>query len=203
MTYENIIVQAEDVWKTAQSEWAQLRTHLKKIAENPEFGVVIYLTVDNELVQILVYVDDNELYSEQCVSELDCKTTARKIYGEYLSEKVLDKFFGEEEEEEGLDDEEYTRYEEESEMEEREAEIDCAVIDFLTTILEADLDKFVDDADMIYEDCKEHFLEYLNRKWGFEIRRPMYLEDENGEEFYEEYPYECMEFEDEDNPIYK
>ena len=97
MTYENIIVQAEDVWKTAQSEWAQLRTHLKKIAENPEFGVVIYLTVDNELVQILVYVDDNELYSEQCVSELDCKTTARKIYSEYLSEKVLDKFFGEEE----------------------------------------------------------------------------------------------------------
>ena len=102
-----------------------------------------------------------------------------------------------------MDDEEYTRYEEESEIDEREAEIYEAVVSFLSTILETDIDSFVDDADLIYEDCAEHFLEYLSRKWGFEIRRPMYLEDENGEEFYEEYPYECMEFEDEDNPIYK
>lgn len=203
MSYEQIIIPAEDVWKTAQSEWAQLRTHLKKIAENPEFGVVIYLTVDSELAQIVVYIDDNEFYSEQCVSELDCKTTARKIYDEYLGEKVLNKFLGEEEDDEELDDEEYTRYEEESEIDEREAEIYEAVVSFLSTILETDIDSFVDDADLIYEDCAEHFLEYLSRKWGFEIRRPMYLEDENGEEFYEEYPYECMEFEDEDNPIYK
>lgn len=202
MSYEQIIIPAEDVWKTAQSEWAQLRTHLKKIAENPEFGVVIYLTVDSELAQIVVYIDDNEFYSEQCVSELDCKTTVRKIFDEYLGEKVLNKFLGEEDDEE-LDDEEYTRYEEESEIDEREAEIYEAVVSFLSTILETDIDSFVDDADLIYEDCAEHFLEYLSRKWGFEIRRPMYLEDDNGEEFYEEYPYECMEFEDEDNPIYK
>ena len=194
MSYEQIIIPAEDVWKTAQSEWAQLRTHLKKIAENPEFGVVIYLTVDSELAQIVVYIDDNEFYSEQYVSELDCKTTARKIYDEYLGEKVLNKFLGEEEDDEELDDEEYTRYEEESEIDEREAEIYEAVVSFLSTILETDIDSFVDDADLIYEDCAEHFLEYLSRKWGFEIRRPMYLEDENGEEFYEEYPYECMEF---------
>ncbi len=203
MSYEQIIIPAEDVWKTAQSEWAQLRTHLKKIAENPEFGVVIYITVDSELAQIVVYIDDNEFYSEQCVSELDCKTTARKIYDEYLGEKVLNKFLGEEEDDEELDDEEYTRYEEESEIDEREAEIYEAVVSFMSTILETDIDSFVDDEDLIYEDCAEHFLEYLSRKWGFEIRRPMYLEDENGEEFYEEYPYECMEFEDEDNPIYK
>ena len=55
----------------------------------------------------------------------------------------------------------------------------------------------------VYDDLKEHFLEYMARKWGLVIHRPMFLEDENGEEFYEDYPYDCIEFEDEDNPIYK
>ena len=31
----------------------------------------------------------------------------------------------------------------------------------------------------------------------------MILEDENGEEFFEEYPYDCMEFDDPDNPVYE
>jgi hypothetical protein len=43
----------------------------------------------------------------------------------------------------------------------------------------------------------------MARKWGLMIRRPMFLEDEAGEEFFEEFPYDCIEFEDEDNPIYK
>lgn len=202
MSAERIIVQAEDVWKVFQAEKQQLRTKLKEIAENPGFNVVVYLTEENERAQIVVYIDDAEFYSEQCVSELDCKTTVRKIYEQYLTDKVLNVYFGDDEEDEKLD-EEYSQYEAESDIEERELEIDVALLDFLDAVLEANIDELVDDADVICEDCKEHFLEYLARKWGFDIHRPMYLEDENGEEFFEEFPYGCMEFDDPDNPIYK
>ena len=60
---------------------------------------------------------------------------------------------------------------------------------------------FEDDIDDAIVDVKEHMLEYMARKPGLLIYRPMYLEDEDGKDFYSEYPYEEMIFED-CNPIY-
>ena len=87
-------------------------------------------------------------------------------------------------------------------IDEREDEIDAAVDDFLAVILQTNGYEYDSAIDEIHDDAKEHFIEYLARKFKFEIYRPMYLEDENGEDFFEEYPYGCMEFEDEANPIY-
>lgn len=207
---KTVIVQPWDVWDVFFKNLPALRTHLKRIAENLEYGVVIYVTEEDNLPEIQVYVDDDLLYSEGCVSEDDCTKTAGKIYEDYLTSNVIDKIIestqqDEEPQEETTDDdyEGYAHEELEQEIEEREEEIDIALSDLMETVCDADISTFCDNAEEIMEDCKEHFLEYLYLKWGFEIRRPMFLEDEHGVEFYEEFPYDCIEFEDADNPIYK
>ena len=100
-------------------------------------------------------------------------------------------------------DEEESLLEQQDAIEEREMELDIAVSEFISAVLGGDAYLDSEDYDDIIEDCKDHFLEYLARKHGLDIFRPMVLEDEDGEDFYEEYPYECMEFDDEDNPIYQ
>ena len=207
---KTVIVQPWDVWDVFFKNLPELRSHLKRIAENTEYGVVIYVTEEDNLPDIQVYVDDDLLYSEACVSRDDCAKTVRKIYEDYLTSSVVDKLIesykqDEEPQEEMTDDdyEEYAHDELEGEIEEREDEIDLAISDLLETVCDSDIRTFCDNAEEIMEDCKEHFLEYLYLKWGFEIRRPMFLEDEHGVEFYEEFPYDCIEFEDADDPIYK
>ena len=59
------------------------------------------------------------------------------------------------------------------------------------------------DADKISDDIKELVCEYLYRKYNISVYRPMYLEDEDGKEFFVEHPYEHMVFNDHDNPLYK
>ena len=207
---KKILVEAWDVWKVFYQNLDDLRTHLKRIAENTEYGVVIYVTEEDNLPSIQVYIDDNVFYTEECVNERDCTSTVRKIYEDYLTQTVIDKIVerNREEAQDEMTDEDddydsYTQDELEMEIDEREGEIDIALGDLLETVCDADIRTFCDNADEIMEDCKEHFLEYLFLKWGFEIRRPMILEDEHGVEFYEEFPYDCIEFEDADNPIYK
>lgn len=197
-----IIVSADKVWELFQQEKTKLRTTLKEIANNPEFGVVVYLTSDGENGKenpdIIVYKENDEFYEETCFGKEDCEDAIRRIYEQYLSDKIAS-LIEEDEQPEDMDDEEYT----DMEIEWRETEIDNALYDFLDIVLEGDID---DSARAVKQeffiDVKEHILEYLARKWEFDIRRPMYLEDESGEEFYSEYPYSLLEFDDEDDPIY-
>lgn len=199
---QHIIVQASEVWDLFQRKREFLETNQMKIAENNEFGVEIFLEESRGKPNIIAYLDDDEIYSELCMSESDCEITVQMFYDEYLTEKIINKYFGEQED--GCAYDGLTHFEKQSEIDSREAELDMAVEDFLSVALDGFvLDDVVDISGVICEDVKEHFLEYLARKWRLHIRRPMYLEDDGGEEFFEEYPYECMEFDDEDNPIYK
>ena len=106
-----------------------------------------------------------------------------------------------------VDDEvtEDSRLDQEDMISERELELDEAISLLLDTVLEEDAVMFFGtETDEVCEDLKDHILEYLYRKHGISVRRPMVLEDtETGEEFFEEYPYDSMVFEDEDNPLYK
>ena len=55
---------------------------------------------------------------------------------------------------------------------------------------------------LIEEDCLDHFIEYIARKHKVDVYRPMYIQYEGEEAEYCEYPYDELEFDDEDNPIY-
>ena len=187
-----------DVWGLFQREKQALRTTMKQIAGNDDLDVVVYLTEEDRgdmmLPNIVVYLNGSELYEECAVNENDCAQTVKKVYYEYLTEeRLINKV---------IESDENDR---QKEMDSREDDLDTAVFDFLAEVMEEPLGNIIGNsaADEIYDDFKEHALEYLARKWGLTIYRPMILEDEDGEEFFEEYPYDVLEFEDEDNPIYK
>ena len=192
-----INVQPRNVWALYQSEQVALRTKLKLIASNEEFGVEIYLTNTDERPNIVVCMDDVEVFSEFADNEEDLAELASDVYDEYLTSSVMNH----------LDDcyDEPGSYadDEQFDIDMRENELDCLVYDFITGVLGYELSDYGPESTDIMDDCKEHFLEYMARKWEIPICRPMYLEDEQGETFFEEYPYECMEYDDPDNPLYQ
>lgn len=193
-----IVVQAEDLWKYFQANKPDFATSMHEIASNDEFGTVVFVTEEDGLPKLVVFLDGDEIYSEITVSAADCEKTAKKIYSDYLTSKVVDILMDKD-----AGEDEYSRLDLETMIDDRELELDDALLMFFGEIFKDDacMDYYLDD-DMI-EDVKEHFLEYLARKWELPIYRPMFLEDEDGEEFFEEYPYEYIIFDDEDNPIYK
>jgi len=183
-----------EIWDIFQCDKEKLRNTMKEIAENPDFDVTIFLTETDRGTQmfpnIVVYMEGDQLYEEAAVNEGDCIQTVRKIYFEYLTEdRIINNVIASSDK--NADD---TDHDIQDDIDKREDELDDAVFNFLTNILE--------EADEIYDDFKEHALEYLARKWDLKIFRPMILEDENGEEFLEEYPYDVMEYDDPDNPLY-
>lgn len=195
-----ITVSASDVWGYFQDAKEDLKSHMHQIAGNPEYGVAIFVTEDSGLPSIVVTADDVQVYEETAVNAHDCQKTVEKIYDDYLTSKVIASLLGNEDD----DADELTALDIEDMIDERESELDAAVYEFvMTAIQDAYFDDCTSDFDDICEDLKEHFLEYMARKHGLPVYRPMMLEYEDGTEEMSEYPYEDMEFEDPDNPLYK
>ena len=198
---KEILVEPKSIWKYYTEKRNSLSSIMYEIASNKEYGVTIYLTESDEGTRgatdacIVVEADDIEVYSEVLLDEEDAENTCRRIYDKYLSDTVVDIISNM-----GVDGG-LSIIEQEDNISERELELDEAVELFLDTVASGcDISMFIDDD--VIEDVKDHFCEYLARKWDVPVFRPMFLEDENGKEFYEEYPYGCMEYDDEDNPIY-
>ena len=85
---------------------------------------------------------------------------------------------------------------------ERETELDDAVISLLDAVLDGDsqmeiYEKGI-DLEELCTDLKDYIIEHLAKDYGLtSIRRPMILEDdETGEDFFTENPYECMVYDD-------
>ena len=190
---QKITVAASEVWDYFQKHKAELEKSEHTIAENEEYGGEISITNEEGLPCFMVTADGYQYAEERAVSANDCKETVETLYENFLTEKFVD----------GAEDE--SRLDQEDMIAERELELDDAFTMLLDTLIEEDLGLFFGaEADDILEDIKDHTLEYLYRKHGISVRRPMVLEDEeNGEDFFEEYPYDSMVFEDEDNPLYK
>lgn len=168
------------------------------IAEYEDCGIIIVASTDKTGgLEVNVGVDGIEMFSECIINEPDCIRTVTKVYDEYLTESFVNDSINKE------DDVEIFTQEEENQIliEEREDELDLLVSDFCNGVIGFNSKYELTDEQL--DDIKEHFLDYLYRKHDVNVYRPMYLEDEKGEDFFEEYPYPCMVFEDEDNPIYQ
>ncbi|MBR6269867.1 MAG: hypothetical protein IKR30_04765 [Bacteroidales bacterium] len=187
-----------EVWGLFLRKKRELGATYERIAFNSDIGVEIYLSAEPRGTEsfpcITVFQDDNDIYSEVAVNEIDCEQTTKKIFYEYLSEERLINRMAEE-----LDAED-----EQAEVDIREEELIGLTLDYISMLMDESIDSLGDDeAFEIAKDVLDHSCEYLYRKHGISARRPMILEDENGEEFFEEYPYDCMEFDDPDNPVYE
>lgn len=195
---QEIITEPHNLWDFLQEEDKKGSLEsgvMYEIARNEEYGTTAYVSKDNKgRYCIVVEADDTEVYFGFISDKDDAEDTCKKVYDDYLTERVIEIL---------TDFEEESAIAQADEIELREEELTEIVMSFIMDVLGGDT--YFDGAglDAIVDDCKEHFLEYMARKHGLEIYRPMILEDENGEDFFEEYPYGCIEFDDKDNPIYQ
>lgn len=193
---QKITVQAADMWDYFKKHKEELGKTAHVVAENDEYGVIITVTAEHDMPFFVVTADDYQYEEESAVSAEDCIKIVTELYDTYLTDKFLNA-------------ESDSLLEQEDMISERETELDDAIILLLDAIVEDDstmvLQSNGTDLDELCEDLKDHILEYLARKYDMtSIRRPMILEDdETDEEFFTEYPYECMVYEDEDNSTYK
>ena len=198
---KSIIVEVSDVWQYFNDHKNALKSNLCMIADNREYGVEIYITEKMDSPFFSVTADGYQLDEDSATTEAECKEVVQNLYDKYLTGKFID------DENFSLDklpEDDVSSVEIEDIIYEREVELDDAVMFLIGIATESTIDDGKNEVyDNIVQDAKEHFLEYLARKHDLKIYRPMILEDENGEEFFDEYPYECMEFDDKNNPLYK
>lgn len=196
---KKVILTPSEVWKFFDDNGFKFTSKVFEIAENKEFGVVIYLSAEGINPSFIVTQDDVTVCEEVAISPIDCERTVEELYDEYLTSKVIDVIDGGKATPLPLpavaSDEKEDDDENELAIEAREADLEDALYGFLSVVVEdsRELDYLEPD---VVEEIKDHFLEYLAREHGFAIYRPMYLEDEDGE-WFEEYPYDHMDFEDE------
>lgn len=185
----NVILKPKEVWEYFNENIDDLKEKMHLIAEHTEYGVEIYITEVDELPKVIAFADDVQYDEEMIVSENDCKDTITRFYDTFLTEKFIE-LLSEAEILEQLSTEDI--------IAERETELDDAVSDFLYVALNGVVDTDFDgDFEKVCRDIKEHFLEYLARDQKLKVYRPMILEDEEtGEDFYEEYPYECLVYDE-------
>lgn len=190
------IFSPSEVWQHYRSHQSEYHNLLVLIAKYPNYGIYIYATCEVGQFKVEVHADDVMVYEEEIYHEADCNKTISRIYDEYLNDNAtswLAEFQDDDDEDESCSEDE--------EIEMREDEIECLFTDLFVGLLGSV--EFGNLDEKVIEDIREHTLEYMARKHNIDLYRPMYLEDENGEDFYEEHPYSHMVFEDEDNPIYK
>ena len=204
----DIIIQASDVWDYAEEHASELVNISHIIASNEDYGIEVLINkeeVDDDMVHISVEEDDEEVFWEDLKDRTQAEKTVQEIYDNYLTSKVLETlgYIKVNVISNNKDDE---VDEEKDDIQYRENDLDLAVYDFIETVVDCSLDYVFSNQQVqeeFLQDCKEHFLEYMARKWGMNIYRPMYLYTEKGERYFTEYPYKEMIFEDPNNPLYK
>lgn len=203
---QRIEVEPSEIWEYSLEHEDELLTKQHLMAQNDDYGMEIWLTMVSGSTELIVECDGSEVYREDILNERDAKKTADRLYEDYLSIKAIETLtdsedntvYVEDTSEEDDSEEEYD--DDQMLIDEREEEIDSAVRELVNIVSDTGCYNLTDEA---VDDLKEHFLEYMHRKWGISIYRPMYLEDaDTSEDYFTEYPYDDMVFED-DNPIYK
>ena len=193
---QDIMIDSSELWDYCEENEDTLLTTQHMIAENPDYGMSVWITCESGSPEIIVVSDEVEIYREEILNEKDAKRTADRIYEEYLSIKAIETVI--EAEDNGtvyIDDEDEDN---QVLINEREDDLDAAVMEFVNIVSDTGCYNIEDE---VLDDLKEHFLEYMHKTWGIGIYRPMYLNDvDTGEEYFTEYPYEDMVFDDEDDP---
>lgn len=187
----NVIVKPGEVWNYFVKNRKVLESEEHIVAENEDFGVVVVITNLGDLPQIIVRSDDFEMYSTVLLSPEDAARTVEDTYNSYLTEAIFSKIQEPKEEE----DEDYG-------VSVQEDEIDDCIVNLLSVVSAYDLQK-TDNFAEICEDLKEHILEYLYLKHGVKIYRPMFIKFDDGSVEYCSYPYDKLNLDNADNPIYK
>lgn len=183
----DIILEPSEVWGYFQRNAGKLQSSYHLIASNDEYGAEIYISADSYgEAQIIAELDGDRMETTVVSNAEECEKVCRSVYDDYLTPSAVSTATQAEDEIDRANEEEFL-------IEAREQELDDAVYNFLMDVL----DEYQDDMDELVETAKEHFLEFMAREMKLPVYRPMHLVDEDGEEFFSEYPYEDMIYDDE------
>lgn len=184
----DIILEPSEVWGYFQRNAGKLQSSYHLIASNDEYGAEIYISADSYgEAQIIAELDGDRMETTVVSNAEECEKVCRSVYDDYLTPSAVSTATQAEDEIDRANEEECL-------IEAREQELDGATYDFLMVALDGE---YQEDMDAIIETAKERFLEFIAREMKLPVFRPMHLEDEDGEEFFSEYPYENIIYDDE------
>lgn len=190
-----ILVTPENLWGVIRSNEDILKSGEQIVASNDEFGVEICIAFDHGAPTLVVYMDSEPVHSEMIHSQADCEATARRVYDKFLGRNVVNAVLADEDGSDGSDGfEEISSIQWDDMIDFREGELDDAVTE-LIYILEPKIDDFLEGNSDIIDDIKDLLCEHLYEKYGISVYRPMILEDDDGSDYFTEYPYPELEFE--------
>lgn len=190
---EVMVLKPNEVWKYAMEHFSWIKDTPFVIGSNKESGIEITLSVDEEYPVIFVTSDGEEVDYEVVKSSADCEATVSEIYDTWLptgtasNTLVKDELDGEEADYE-------SEIREKESIDQREMELDECIDWILSEIDPEYLEELgTVTTDEVFSDLKDMICEYLYKKCGISVYRPMYLENEHGVDEYYEYPYPEMD----------
>lgn len=177
----NVLVRPFDVWAYFHAHKSEFTNDMQLIASTSDGSIGIYLTEDNGSPLFIVEEADDVIDEDEAITKVDCEETAERLYEEYLDPTEDD------------DISDITDRLKDDIIEKREDELNDYFQNLIMDILGSEYSE--DNVEDIAEDIKERVLEYMARRYGVKLYRPMWLEDADGE-FFSEYPYEEMVFDE-------
>ena len=190
---EVMVLKPNEVWKYAMEHFSWIKDTPFVIGNNEESGIEITLSVDEEYPFIIVTSDDEEVDYEVVKSSADCEATVSEIYDTWLPTGTASNTLVKDE----LDDDEpdyESEIREKESIDQREMELDECIDWILSEIAPEYLEELGSvTVDEVFSDLKDMICEYLYKKCGISVYRPMYLENEHGIDEYYEYPYPEMD----------
>lgn len=146
--------------------------------------------------EVIVFVNDEEVYSETAVSSFDCEEMVEKIYLSYLADRdilidsIVDGIYGCDDPDPPFDD--ISDYETEMIINEREDELHDLTEDFLSDLAGINISQLYGSraASYMVDGVLDFLCEFLWKTYKMPVYRPAIFEDENGTAYLEDYPYE-------------
>lgn len=190
--YAQVFITPDNVWGYFQSHKDELLKESKLIACEPEYGTEVHLSVNGSFPSIEVTQDGYDVSVDCPYSAEECEHMATEVYDNYIFGDVIGSFLDVECDGEHSECDELSTEEELYIIDEREDELKDSVLDMLVAFAPNFLE-IADNPDGICEDLVNNIAEYLFTKCGISVYRPMYVEDENGNDEFLEFPYPEIE----------
>lgn len=197
----NVNVSPEEVWDFFKDnpDSFTLPNSGISVANNYDCGIEICISKEQSsgMPRVCVSEDNEIVYEETLYDEEYCAKEMADIYNEYLSdENLVQTYIGllSDIDEDDFDMDENTQ---QDAIYERESELSIAfeeLLDLLTWRSDGFFEAQYESVDDITKSCLDLVCKHLKKEFGISIYRPMILKDyETKEDFYEEYPYDCMD----------
>lgn len=187
-----VYVQPDHLWNFFLNNENRLKAESVLVAENKETGYGVYLTEDDVYACLQVCRWDNPPECEESVFGL---LPLKEIFEWYIDRFLCPVTVTSDNPTSiSADDETEPQFESRQEQEdiicEREDELRMALFDFLDIVSDSRADSSIDTyGESIMDEMLNDILTILSDQYGVDVYRPRFVEYPNGEEYFDEYPY--------------